>query len=68
MFWDHNRLHGRDLEHRKAFRERVLSVQIDDLKRVANTYLDPAMASTAILTNNSIYEEYGDLGLEVHKL
>jgi Zn-dependent M16 (insulinase) family peptidase len=35
----HSELFGRTAEQRRAFRQRILSVSIDDLKRVAKTYL-----------------------------
>jgi Zn-dependent M16 (insulinase) family peptidase len=47
----HNRLFGRNHETRERFRENVLGVSLDDLRRVTETYLKPDLASTAIVTN-----------------
>lgn len=47
----HNRLFGRDPEQRRRFRQRVLAVGIDDLRRVAETWLTPERASSAVLTS-----------------
>jgi len=45
----HNRLYGRTHAQREQFRERVMSVTLEDLRRVAGTYLLPDRASTAVL-------------------
>ncbi|MEZ5530086.1 MAG: insulinase family protein [Porticoccaceae bacterium] len=47
----HAELYGRSREVRELFRNRVRQVQLDDLKRVAATYLTPERASTAVITN-----------------
>ena len=47
----HSNLFGRDAEHRKAFRQRILQVTIDDLKRVASTYLTGNHASLTAVTS-----------------
>jgi len=44
-------LFGRTPEYRRAFRQQVLAVTLDDLKRVAATYLRPDRASGAALGN-----------------
>ena len=64
----HNNLYGRTVEHRQAFRERILNVSMDDLKRVTETYLKDKPSSTAVITNSTTFEELGDLGLEVSHL
>lgn len=56
----HNELFGRTHEVRQCFRERVLKVTLEDLKRVATTYLQPEMASTAVVTNTSTIEALED--------
>ncbi len=61
----HAALHGRTPEQRRRFRARVLEVRQEDLKRVADTYLRPEQASTAIITSGSILAKQPDLGLEV---
>ncbi len=47
----HSTLFGRTPEVRQAFRERILAVTLDDLKRVANTYLQSQKASVAVVTS-----------------
>jgi len=44
-------LFGRDAGQRRAFRERILKVSLDDLTRVGDTYLKREQASTGIVTN-----------------
>src|SRR5690554_302954 len=64
----HNKLFGRSPEQRARFRERVLSVTLDDLKRVAAIWLVPEKASTAVVTgpeNRALVEE---LGLTIQEL
>ena len=46
-----NELHGRTYDRRRQFREQVLSVTLADLQRVGAAYLDPAKASTAVITS-----------------
>ena len=53
----HSELFGRTPEQRKRFRARILKVTIDDLKRVAKTYLDPAKASLAVVTSEAAARE-----------
>ena len=64
----HNRLHGRSRDQLQAYRQAVLKVTLNDLKRVAQTYLDPAGASTAVITSAAMLEQMGDLGLDVIRL
>jgi len=47
----YNRLFGRSHALREAFRQRILAVGLEDLRRVAETYLRPERASTAVITN-----------------
>lgn len=47
----HSCLFGRTPEVRQAFRQRILSVTLDDLKRVAATWLTPEKASLAVVTS-----------------
>ncbi|MCI0505975.1 MAG: insulinase family protein [Gammaproteobacteria bacterium] len=63
-----NALFGRTPEKRRYYRSRILKVTLDDLKRVAQTYFDPAKASTAVITNAATLEQHGDLGMDVIKL
>lgn len=53
----HSALFGRTPEQRKRFRARILQVTLEDLKRVAQTYLDPAKASVAVVTNDATAKE-----------
>jgi Zn-dependent M16 (insulinase) family peptidase len=68
----HNDLFGRNHEQRTQFRERILRVTLDDIKRVTATYLKPELASVAVITNQTNYEEIADtakeMGLEIHNL
>ena len=52
----HSTLFGRTPEVRKAFRQQVLAVTLDDLKRVATTYLQPEHASVAVVTSQKTAE------------
>jgi len=61
----HDELHGRTREKLQLFRQRVLEVSIDDLKRVSETYLKNGEASVAVITSAATQEEVGDLGLDV---
>ena len=47
----HNKLFGRTHETRAQFRQQILAVTLDDLRRVTETYLKPDLASTALVTN-----------------
>ncbi len=53
-------LFGRTPEYRRAFRQQVLAVTLDDLKRVAATYLCPDRASGAALGNARALEALAD--------
>jgi Zn-dependent M16 (insulinase) family peptidase len=44
-------LFHRTRERRELFRQRVLQVSLEDIKRVARDYLQPANASTAVITS-----------------
>jgi presequence protease len=56
-------LFGRTREKREQFRNRVLTVTIDDLKRVANIYLNPQQASIALVTHSGHKELAETMGL-----
>ena len=47
----HNGLFGRSHAQRERFRQQILSVTLDDVRRVASEYLTPENASTAVITN-----------------
>lgn len=56
----HNDLFGRNAEQRREFRKRILQVTVEDLKRVSTQYLQPELASTAVITSQNAYEELGN--------
>ncbi|MEL0082467.1 MAG: insulinase family protein, partial [Gammaproteobacteria bacterium] len=60
-------LFGQSAEFRRQYRQRVLSVTQEDLRRVASTWLLPDRASTAVVTNGQNLEKSG-LDLEVCSL
>ena len=64
----HNELHGRTRDKLQQFRQRVLQVSIDDLKRVTKSYLTDGEESVAVMTSAATRDELGDLGLEVINL
>ena len=64
----HNALYGRTPEQQQGYRERILAVTIDDLKRVTEKYLKTSDSSVAVITNAAMLEQAGDLELEVHHL
>ena len=61
-------IHGRTPEQRRHFRQKVLQVTLDDLKRVASQYMHPEVASTAVITNPYTAAQHRDLGLEIQVL
>ncbi|TNE78593.1 MAG: peptidase M16, partial [Gammaproteobacteria bacterium] len=64
----HNKLFGRTPEQRARFRERVLSVTLEDLRRVASTWLVPENANTAVVTSPENRDLVTSLGLSVQEL
>ncbi len=64
----HSELHGRTLALRQSYRERVLATKLEDLQRVAATYLSPEKAHTAVITDHSKEALIRDLGLLPIKL
>ena len=64
----YNLLNGRTPEHRNRLRQGVLKVTEGDLKRVAERYLKPKLASTAVVTSTAGAEKARTLGLEIHAL
>ncbi|HOW62457.1 MAG TPA: insulinase family protein, partial [Candidatus Contendobacter sp.] len=53
-------LFGRTPEQRRAYRQRVLNVTLDDLKRVAATWLHPEKAHWAVLSDARTLAEQSD--------
>ncbi|KAA1193264.1 peptidase M16 [Pseudohalioglobus sediminis] len=68
----HNRLFGRSHAQREAFRQQILAVTLEDLRRVGETYLRPERASTAVVSNTSTLDNnatlVAELGLKVEML
>lgn len=60
-------LFGRTPEQRRRFRARVLAVTIEDLQRVARTWLRPELARTAVITSAAALAASG-LNAEVRTL
>jgi len=52
----HRTLRGRTPAQRRAYRQRILDVSLDDLTRVAAHWLQPEHAHTAIITNPTAAE------------
>ncbi len=64
----HAELFGRDQKQREEFRKGILATTLDDLKRVAKTYLTTEKASTAVITNADQKPVIEKLGLSLKKL
>ncbi|KPQ30240.1 MAG: putative Zn-dependent peptidase [Marinobacter excellens HL-55] len=64
----HNQLFGRSAEQRARFRERVLSVTLDELKRVADSWLKPENASVAVVTSPDNRAVAESLELDIQEL
>ncbi len=64
----HALLHGRTLEVRQQFRERILKIGEEDLKRVANEYLRKEFANTAVICDISKKPQVEALGLRTQEL
>ncbi len=64
----YNHLFGRSLHDRTTFRERVLATTIEDLRRVAETYFDPELASVGIVSSQKALERSRIEGLKIIKL
>jgi Zn-dependent M16 (insulinase) family peptidase len=55
----HNNLFGRSPQQRRKFRQQILQVSLSDLKRVTLLYLKPELASVAVITSPSNFEQIG---------
>jgi len=64
----HDKLFGRTPEQRARFRERVLATTLDDLRRVASTWLKPENANVAVVTNPENRATAESLGLGIQEL
>ncbi|MFK7889418.1 MAG: insulinase family protein [Granulosicoccus sp.] len=63
-------LFERTAEKRREFRQRILGVSVEDLRRVGETYFNSEKASTGVITSetNAASPDVSALQLEVHKL
>ena len=61
-------LFGRTREKRERFRNRVIQVTLDDLKRVTATYLDRSKASVAVVTHAGKKLDIETLGLTLKQI
>jgi Zn-dependent M16 (insulinase) family peptidase len=68
----HNRLFGRSHEQRQQFRQRILDLKLEDLRRVTENYLQADKASIAVISSHSGLESsralVEKLGLRVEEL
>ncbi|SHE69711.1 hypothetical protein SAMN04487965_0456 [Microbulbifer donghaiensis] len=64
----HSNLYGRSHAVRQEFRRQVTEVNLEDLKRVATSYLKPEKASTAVVTGALGREAGLKLNLQEEKL
>jgi Zn-dependent M16 (insulinase) family peptidase len=60
----HSTLFGRTAAQRRAYRQRILAVTLDDLTRVAQRYLTGDNASVAVVTNPAGAAKMGE-GYEI---
>jgi len=64
----YSELFGRTREHRSAFRQRVLDVSLDDLKRVTEHYLLNGESSIGVISSKAQLDELERMNLEIHQL
>lgn len=61
-------LHGRTPQFRKTLRERLLNVTLDDLKRVAETYLVNQKPTKAVVAPMAKKEQLAELGFSIKQV
>ncbi len=61
----YNLLHNRTPEQRQTFRQNILKVTLDDMRKAAEKYLRPEMANVAVVTNNAGKEKLDGEQFEV---
>ena len=64
----HSLLFGRTHDQRARFRSAVLKVSLEDLQRVASSYLKPELASIAVISSAANEDALKALGLEIKEL
>lgn len=64
----HNQRCGRTPEWRNRFRQNILAVTLDDLKRVTRTYLQDKPASTGVLIPKTMQAQASKLGMTINEL
>ncbi|MEX0618485.1 MAG: insulinase family protein [Pseudohongiellaceae bacterium] len=64
----YNRLFNRTLEQRMEFRQRVLDVSLEDLRRVSEAWLPPDSASIGVVGSQESLDKAGLEGVEVIRL
>ena len=64
----HSMLHGRTPEQRRALRQSLLAVTIDDLQRIAKTYLKPELRHRSVVAPYGKEEELVTLGFAVERV
>lgn len=64
----HSLLHGRTPEQRRALRQSLLAVTIDDLQRVATTYLKPELRQRSVVAPYGKEDELVTLGFIVERV
>lgn len=64
----YNRVFGRDIEQRLAFRQRVLATTIEDLQAVAERYFVGIAPSVAVITSASAAQSLKIDGLVINKI
>jgi hypothetical protein len=63
-----SKLNGRGPDYLRRLRQQILRTSLDDLKRVAETYLFPERGSLAVVSSQRTLDKNPQLSLEVHSL
>ncbi|MCP5325664.1 MAG: insulinase family protein [Oceanospirillaceae bacterium] len=64
----HNQRSGRTPQWRNQFRQNVLKVSLEDLKRVTRTYLHDKNASTGVLIPKTMHDQAEKRGMKISEL
>jgi Zn-dependent M16 (insulinase) family peptidase len=68
VHWFYSERHGRSAAHRSRFRAQVLGTSLADLRRVANTWLQPATGVIGVVTHAGERATVESLGLTLFNL